>query len=104
MTGFTLTGFSQKGNIRRFLFASAADRKRPEFTVEADLGLARKYRISQQELPLMCLRMLEGRPGDSVKEIFLGEPEMMSYAARCEVERENEENRRRGAGQFEATR
>jgi hypothetical protein len=95
MTGFTLTGFSQQNNIRRFLFASASDRKNPEFIVEADLGLARKYRISQQELPLMCLQMLEGRPGDSVKEVFLGECEMMSYAARCEVERDEMKRRRR---------
>jgi hypothetical protein len=60
---FILLGFSQEDNIRHYSFERiAADGKRTEFTVHADLPLARKFNIKLQELPLMCRQILAAQP------------------------------------------
>ncbi|HLJ18278.1 MAG TPA: hypothetical protein VKV15_27555 [Bryobacteraceae bacterium] len=57
---FTFTGFHQTNNIRQFQFeALAPDRTRSTFLVHADLTLLRKYHISLQDAPLLCLQLLE---------------------------------------------
>jgi len=57
---FSLTGFSQTTNVRRYTFQGVtADQTRQEVTVGVDLNLARQYGISLQELPLLCQRFLE---------------------------------------------
>ncbi len=62
---FILAGFHEEHGIRRYVFQSANDDGASgEFTVEADIGLARKYGIGLQELPLLC-RNLVGKQ-DSV--------------------------------------
>lgn len=57
---FTLTGFTQDTGCRVFAYeGTGEDRVRIKFTVRADLALSRKYGIRLQELPLMCLGILE---------------------------------------------
>jgi hypothetical protein len=57
---FTLTGFTQDSGCRVFAYDGVGeDRVRIKFTVSADLALSRKYGIRLQELPLMCLEILE---------------------------------------------
>jgi hypothetical protein len=57
---FTLTGFTQDAGCRVFAYeGTGEDRVRFRFTVRADLALSRKYGIRLQELPLMCLGILE---------------------------------------------
>jgi len=57
---FTLTGFTQDTGCRVFAYDGVGeDRVRIRFTVRADLALSRKYGIRLQELPLMCLGILE---------------------------------------------
>lgn len=57
---FTLTGFTQETGSRVFEYEGIGeDRVRIKFTVRADLALSRKYGIRLQELPLMCLGILE---------------------------------------------
>ncbi|HUO29353.1 MAG TPA: hypothetical protein VMU80_09060 [Bryobacteraceae bacterium] len=57
---FTLTGFRQDQGDRVFEFERVTeDRARTAFTVHADLALARRYGIPMQELPLLCISLLE---------------------------------------------
>jgi hypothetical protein len=57
---FTLTGFTQDSGCRVFAYDGVGeDRIRIKYTVSADLALSRKYGIRLQELPLMCLEILE---------------------------------------------
>jgi hypothetical protein len=57
---FTLTGFTQDDGCRIFAYEGVGeDRIRIRFTVRADLAMSRKYGIRLQELPLMCLGILE---------------------------------------------
>lgn len=57
---FVFTGFRQANAVRQFAFDCVADDKtRTTITVGADLALARKHEILLQDLPLLCLRMLE---------------------------------------------
>ncbi len=57
---FVLKGISHQTGFRVFAFEGiAADRTRTDFSVKADLALARRYNIRIQELPLLCLAFLE---------------------------------------------
>ncbi|MEO7145805.1 MAG: hypothetical protein ABI165_20110 [Bryobacteraceae bacterium] len=63
---FIFTGFRQTNNIRQFAFELlAADKTRSRFIVDADLTLLRKYHISLQDAPLLCLHLLEGADEES---------------------------------------
>ena len=76
---FVLTGFRQEINVRRYTFEAVGDdRSRKEVTVTADLGLARKYKIPLQELPLLCRRLLEGHL--EAETLIFTEGEMLVYA------------------------
>ncbi len=82
---FIITGFKQDREFRVFAFEGIApSRAREEFTVRADLALSRRYGIRQQELPLMCRAVLEGREdGDPENAMTFGEEAMRLHAANC---------------------
>ncbi|MGH9559199.1 MAG: hypothetical protein ACRD30_08150 [Bryobacteraceae bacterium] len=80
---FVLAGFQQNLNIRRYTFEGIDDhRKRKEVTVDADMGLIQKYKIPLQELPLLCRRLVEGRPevDAGADAIRFTEDDMLGYA------------------------
>ena len=57
---FTLTGFKEEDGVRRFAFQYVStDRSRTRVLVGADVALARNHQIRLQDLPLICLRLLE---------------------------------------------
>jgi len=65
-----LRGFRQERDIRHFTFKGANDdRTHSEFTVAADVSLLRKYGIAVQELPLLCLHLLEQQTPISSAEV-----------------------------------
>jgi hypothetical protein len=79
---FMLEGFQQEQQFRVFLFAGvASDHSRTAFTVRADLGLARRYGIRLQELPLLCRSVAERGYESGRKHTFaFTEEEMQQYA------------------------
>jgi len=94
---FTLVGFSQNSNIRRFAFKGvAADRTRRMFVVGADLTLISKHSIPLQELPLLCRQLLEGR-GDDLSDarlVFAAENMIEYVTRRLEARRKADEKRK----------
>jgi hypothetical protein len=81
---FLLAGFKEGGGSRRFSFdCVASDRSRTTVTVDADMALARKHEIRLQELPLICVRLLEslGDEGLSAAKITLTEDHMVAIQA-----------------------
>ena len=57
---FISTGFTQEAGCRVFAYEVVSpDRVRTRFTVRADLALSRQFGIQLQELPLMCMGILE---------------------------------------------
>ena len=50
--------------------------------VVADMALVRKYEIPLQELPLLCVRLLESATADADGTAVLSEKEMIEYANR----------------------
>jgi len=59
---FVSTGFTQETGSRVFAYeVISADHARTKFTVRADLALSRRFGIQLQELPLMCMGILERR-------------------------------------------
>ena len=88
---FTLTGFTQDSGCRVFAYDGVGeDRVRIRFTVSADLALSRKYGIRLQELPLMCLEILErisamdelngADPAATLRTLSFTEDAMIRYA------------------------
>jgi len=60
---FAFTGFSQQGADRVFSFELLP--RSPEcstFEVRADIAVARRYKISLQQLPILCRGVLENQP------------------------------------------
>ena len=93
----TFTGFQQLQSMRHFAFdCVATDRSRTTVTVCADLALARKHHILMQELPLLCLRLLEQRPDlDLTPLLTLTEANMAAVeAAVLTLAATRKENRR----------
>jgi hypothetical protein len=80
---YVLVRFTQSGNIRHFTFERiTAERTRIEYTVDADLLALRAYKISMQELPLMCRRLLEAAPeADPARALSLTDEHMRQHAA-----------------------
>jgi hypothetical protein len=96
---FTLTGFTQDVGCRVFAYEGTGDdRVRIRFTVRADLALSRKYGIRLQELPLMCLGILErssetdeasgAAPDIAHRTLTFTEEAMSRYAEDCVAARE----------------
>jgi hypothetical protein len=81
---FVLTGFTQDMGFRVFAFKSAAvDRQPTEYTVRADMALARRHGIPIQDLSILCRGLLE-RQGDLLQAcaITFGDEEMGLHARR----------------------
>jgi hypothetical protein len=77
---FVLTSVAHQGTVRSFTFELAgAGPVRKKVVVVADLTLARKYNIPLQELPLLCLQLLEGRPPELEGTLSFGESDMVQY-------------------------
>jgi len=62
---FLYMGFSQKANIRSYKFRGVTPKERPavgskgvEFQLFADMALLARHRISVQDGPTLCLRIL----------------------------------------------
>lgn len=78
---FLLTGFTHEKDCRIYAFECiGADRVWSKCTVRADLGLARKYGIALQELPLLCRGLLDHR-GDDVSELIFTEDAIRNLAS-----------------------
>jgi len=63
---FLYTGFHQKANIRYFCFQAIHPRERTakatkalDLTLNADLDLLARYKISFQDAPTLCLQILD---------------------------------------------
>lgn len=81
---YKLLGFSHTDSVRHFVFqrvfgygmASA------EYTMIADVALARTFGITMQELPSLCSRLLEARPEDLPSAtILLTDTDLRIHAA-----------------------
>lgn len=87
---FILTGFTQDMAFRVFAFECVnADRTRTKYAVRADLGLARRYGIRVQELPLLCRAVLE-KSGEAARNrtLTFTEDEMQLRARDSALARE----------------
>ena len=85
MTQFKLLGFSQQGNVRQFLFQRDNSGDRSVCTVNADLVLARKFKLAVQDLPLLCTRLLQTEAdAQPVKSLALSETQMRVHLAEKE--------------------
>lgn len=79
---FVLTGFSHQLGFRVFEFDCVEQgRARTQFTVRAELTLARKYGVHIQELPLLCRRLLDASEA-SKPSLTLSEADMIACAAK----------------------
>ena len=94
---FTLTGFRQEREIRHYSFRGTSDDwTHSEFTVAADLSLLRKYGIALQELPLLCLHLLEQRtPISSAEVVIFSEELMREHADHCAALKRAAEERKK---------
>jgi hypothetical protein len=80
---FALMGVTNEGSLRRFAFELAGSGPpRTTVVVVADMALARKYEIPLQELPLLCVRLLESRTANADSTAVFSEKEMIEYANR----------------------
>jgi hypothetical protein len=85
---FMLTGFKQDLGFRVFNFeVSTAGVPKMEFSVRADLALARRYGIQMQALPLLCWGLLERSDNETERAFIYSEEEMCQYARTCKEER-----------------
>jgi hypothetical protein len=87
---FLLTGFTPGDAFRVYEFQGVdTDRTRTDFTVRTDLSLIRRYGIRMQELPLLCLGLLERRDAESGdRTLTFTEDEMRIHAGNCAAERD----------------
>ena len=82
---YILTGFTQHLGFRVFSYEGiGADKVRVRFTVRADIAVIRNYGIRIQELPLMCLAILERRDeNDPEHALIFTEDEMALHSKDC---------------------
>lgn len=81
---YKLLGFSQTDSVRRFVFQRVLGNgtASAEYTLIANVALARKFRVTLQELPSLCARLLEARPEDSPSgTIWLTDTDLSVHAA-----------------------
>ena len=82
---FIFTGFRQDAGVRVFAFEDTGKEKTGiVYSVRADLGIARRYGIATQELPLLCRGVLErlGKTDDH-QVLNYTEDEMCLHASNC---------------------
>ena len=92
---FALTGFTDESSLRRFTFELAGSGPpRTTLVVEADMALVRKYDIPLQELPLLCLRLLESLTAAANGTVVFPEKEMIEYANRRKEAKDLAEQKR----------
>ena len=92
---FALMGFTNEHNLRRFTFELAGSGPpRTTVVVEADMALARKYEILLQELPLLCVRLLQSWTADADSTAVFSEKEMIEYANRRKEAKDLAERKR----------
>jgi len=78
---FTLMGFDQNANLRRYAFQGNVAAARTAFTVAVDLALILRFGIRIQELPLLCRGLLERQvEGKEERALTLTEKEMRAQA------------------------
>jgi hypothetical protein len=96
---FTLSGFKERDGLRRFAFQCVgANDAKTTVIVRADVALARKHEIRLQELPLICVRLLESMSADELAApITLTEDHMIAIqtAARSAAEKRAQKPTRR---------
>ena len=79
---FIFTGFKQDEGVRVFLYEDTGrEHVGFRYAVRVDLGLARRYGIQTQELPLMCRGMLERREREELRDVVSFTEEEMSLHA-----------------------
>jgi hypothetical protein len=85
---FTLCGFQDSGGSRLFAFQYVdADKSRTTIVVRADVRLARHYEIRLQELPLICVQLLESLGLEALSgPITLTEDHMIGIQAAVRTE------------------
>jgi hypothetical protein len=99
---FALRGVVHEGNVRRFTFESTHERApRLKIVVDVDLSLARKHKIPLQELPLLCLGMLEALTPTAAGTVPFAEKDMIAFSAR-RAEEKSAADRKRLARRFSA--
>ena len=95
---FLLLGFKEGSGVRHFRFEWVGPgRLRRTVVVHADMALARKHEIRMQELPLLCLRLLQGiNEGEVTDAITFTEDHMIAIqtAARAASEKKPKTPRR----------
>lgn len=80
-TRYVFEGFSQASEFRVFTFEGiASDSTRTIYTVRADLAMSRRYGIQIQELPRLCLELLEGGLHASERALTYSEEDMWRFA------------------------
>jgi len=94
---FALTGFTPDSKFRVFAFQGiGADQKRTPYTVTADLSRIRIYGIMVQDLPLLCVALLEQRSaaGPLQTSLTLSEADMQVYADHRAADRAEADRRK----------
>jgi hypothetical protein len=95
---FLLIGFKEGSGVRHFRFECVApDHSRRTVVVHADTALARKHEIRMQELPLLCLRLLQSiNEGEVADAVTFTEDHMITIqtAARAAAEKKPKPPRR----------
>jgi len=92
-TQFMLTGFKQDIGFRVFNFeTSPVGAPKVQFSVRADLALARRYGIQMQALPLLCWELLERNENSGIENTIersftYSEEDMCRYSRTCKEER-----------------
>jgi hypothetical protein len=94
---FALTGITNERSLRFFAFQLAGSRPRTTVVVVADMALVRQYEIPLQELPLLCLRLLENGATSPDGTVIFPEREMIEFANRRREAKEFAEQKRRAA-------
>ena len=98
---FKLMGFTNELSLRRFTFELVGSGPPRTMVVVADMALVRKHKIPLQELPLLCLRLLESLTAAAKGTVVFPEKEMIEYANRREEAKNLAEQKRR---QFSAAK
>jgi hypothetical protein len=97
---YILTAFKQRDSIRQYAFrGTTEDKQHRDFTVDVDLALLLRHRIPLQEIPLLCRRLLEGKPvSEQSRHLTFTPALMLEYAGRRDAAAREAALRRRGTG------